>query len=54
MQLNQRLKTPLGPSAGIACLTSARLRRPTRLLTVTPTHTWTRYLQRLRWLFGGR
>ena len=54
MQLNQRLKTPLRRSAGIECLSHARLGRPARLPTVTPTRTWTRYLQRLLWLFGGR
>lgn len=54
MQLNQRPKTPLQTPAGIARLTHTRLRRPMQLPTVVPTHTWTRRLQRLLWLFGGR
>ena len=41
-------------SAGIAKLAAGRLRQPSRLPTLVPTDTWSRYLQRLLWLFSGR
>ena len=41
-------------SAVRARLTAGRLRQPSRLPTLVPTDTWSRYLQRLLWLFGGR
>ena len=41
-------------SACIARLTAGRLRQPRRLPTLVRTDTWSPYLQRLLWLFGGR
>ena len=41
-------------SAGIARLAAGRLPQPGRLRSLVPTDTWSRYLQRLLWLFGGR
>ena len=42
------------PSAvNLAGLTAVRMRFPNRLPTLIPTHSWSRRLQRLLWLFGG-
>ena len=41
-------------SAGIARLTAGRLRQPSRLPTLVPTDTWSRYLKRLLWRFSAR
>lgn len=49
----QRPRSSVLPSSSDSRLSHARLRQPTRLPTAVASTAVGRYLNRLRWLFGG-